>query len=286
MYQYLEALDRVLTSGKRKTDPQGIGNLSLPGVHMEFNLDQGFPLVTVKDLRGSWRAMRHELMSFFLKGSTNIKDLHEHNVHLWDAWAQASKDFKFNEKFGYPDGDLGPIYGAMWRGFRGENGKKVDQILIVDETLNKNPDSRRLIVSSWDPALHSASPEFDKVFIAPCHCFFQLWHGEGELSLILTQRSGDLPVGIPFNIAEYALLLTMFAQTHNLKARSVIHNIGDAHIYLNQIPMAKEMLTRQPKPLPRVEVRPRVNNILEYVPKDFTLTNYAPHPRIEIPVGL
>ncbi len=201
MQQYLDLVDHVLKNGKKKTDPQKVGNIAVCGYQMRFDLDDGFPLITSRSMKGSWKAMVYELL-WFLSGSTKIEDLNKNGVHLWDIWATP----EICASLGLEPGDLGPIYGKQWRAFNGGGEKPVDQISRLIEDLKRNPDSRRLVVSSWNPV------DADKVFVAPCHCFFKFFHAEGELSLHLFQRSADVPIGVPFNIAEYALLLMMVAQ--------------------------------------------------------------------------
>ena len=242
---------------------------------MRFNLDDGFPLITTRSMKGSWKAMVYELL-WFLSGSTKIEDLNKNGVHLWDIWATP----EICGPLGLETGDLGPIYDKQWRAFNGGGEKPIDQISRVIEDLKRNPDSRRIIVSSWNPV------DVDKVFVAPCHCFFQFFHADGELSLHLFQRSADVPIGVPFNIAEYALLLMMVAQVTGLKAKEFVHTLSDTHIYLNQVDQMKELLTRSPKPLPRVKINPDVKNIFDFKFEDFTLEGYEADPPIKIPVGL
>lgn len=272
--QYLNLLRHILENGEKKTDPQGIGNLAICGYQMRFNLEEGFPLITTRSLKGSWKAMIVELL-WFLSGSTKVADLHKYGVHLWDIWATQ----EICEKLNLEMGDLGPIYGKQWRAFNG-GGKEVDQIKAIVDGLKTNPDSRRWIVSSWNPG------ELDDVFVAPCHCFFQFFHANGKLSLHLFQRSCDVPVGIPFNIAEYSLLLMMMAQVTGLKAYEFVHTLSDAHIYLNQIDKVKEQLTRIPKPMPKAKINPDVKDIFQFKLEDFFLEEYDPHPAIKIPVAL
>ncbi len=275
MKQYLELVDYVLTNGKRKSDPQGVGNIAVCGYQMRFNLDHGFPLITTRSMKGSWKAMIYELL-WFLSGSTRVEDLNKNNVHLWDIWATP----EICSPLSLPTGDLGPIYGKQWRAFNGGGGEPVDQIKELVNDLKRSPDSRRLVVTSWNPI------DANRVFVAPCHCFFKLFHAEGELSLHLFQRSGDVPVGIPFNIAEYSLLLLMLAQVCGLKAKEFVHTISDAHIYLNQVSQVKELLARSPLPLPVVKINPDKKDIFDFVFEDFVLENYNPHPPIKIPVSL
>jgi thymidylate synthase len=275
MQQYLDLVKHVLENGKKKTDPQKVGNLSVCGYQMRFNLADGFPLITTRSMQGSWKAMVYELL-WFLSGSTNVADLQKNGVHLWDIWGTE----EICKPLGLPTGELGPIYGKQWRAFDGGGKETVDQISVLISDLKRNPDSRRLIVSSWNPV------DIDRVFVAPCHCFFKFYHAEGELSLHLFQRSGDVPIGIPFNIAEYSLLLMMVAQVTGLKAKEFIHTISDAHIYNDQIEQMQELITREPRPLPTVRLNPDVKDIFGFAFEDFTLENYDPLPKMKIPVGL
>lgn len=275
MRQYLDLVKYVLANGQQKTDPQKVGNIAVCGYQMRFNLNDGFPLITSRSMRGSWKAMVHELL-WILSGSTRLEDLHKNNVHIWDIWGAP----EICASLGLEPGDLGPIYGKQWRAFDGGGEKPIDQISALIHDLKTNPDSRRLVVSAWNPA------ELDKVFVAPCHCFFKFFHAGGELSLHLFQRSGDVPVGVPFDIAEYALLLMMVAQVTGLKAKEFVHTLSDTHIYLDQIPAMKELVTREARALPRVKINPAVKNIFDFKFEDFELTNYDPHPPMKIPVAL
>lgn len=275
MRQYLELVDHVLKNGKQKTDPQKVGNIAVCGYQMRFDMDQGFPLITTRSMKGSWKAMVHELL-WILSGSTKLADLHKNNVHIWDIWGTP----EICSSLGLEPGDLGPIYGKQWRAFNGGAEKPVDQIKKLIEDLNTSPDSRRLVVTAWNPA------EVDKVFVAPCHCFFKFFHAQGELSLHLFQRSADVPVGVPFDIAEYALLLMMVAQVTGLRAKEFVHTLSDTHIYLDQIEAMKELVTREARPLPRVKINSAVKNILDFKFEDFALEEYDPHPSIKIPVAL
>lgn len=270
MKQYLDLLNKILTEGEQKTDPQGVGNIAICGHQMHFNLDDGFPLVTTKKLGGSLKAIIGELL-WFLSGSTKVQDLQKYGVHIWDQWATP----EICQKMGLETGELGPIYGKQWRDFNG-----VDQIKNVVEGLKSNPDSRRLIVSAWNPN------DVEKVFVAPCHCFFQFFHSNGKLSLHLYQRSCDVPVGIPFNIAEYSLLLMMVSQVTGLKAHKFVHTLSDAHIYLDQVELAKTQITREPKPLPRIKINPDIKDIFSFKPEDFILEGYDAHPFIKYPVAI
>lgn len=275
MKQYLDLVKHVLEKGKKKTDPQGVGNLAVCGYQMRFDMEDGFPFITTRSLKGSWKSMVHELL-WFLSGSTNVADLNKNDVHFWDIWATP----EVSGKMGYPPGELGPIYGKQWRAFNGGGDKPVDQISRLIEDLKSNPDSRRLIVSSWNPV------DADRVFVAPCHCFFKFFHAEGELSLHLFQRSADVPIGVPFNIAEYSLLLMMVAQVTGLKAKEFVHTLSDTHIYLDQVDAMKELITREPQALPRVKINPNIKNIFDFKYEDFELVDYNPLPSMKIPVAL
>ncbi|OGZ96882.1 MAG: thymidylate synthase [Candidatus Sungbacteria bacterium RIFCSPLOWO2_02_FULL_54_10] len=275
MRQYLDLVAHILANGAQKTDPQKVGNIAVCGYQMRFDLDDGFPLITTRSMKGSWKAMVHELL-WILSGSTKIADLNKNNVHLWDIWATP----EICAPLGLEAGDLGPIYGKQWRAFDGGGEKPVDQIQKVVDDLKHNPDSRRLVVSAWNPV------DVEKVFVAPCHCFFKFFHAQGELSLHVFQRSADVPVGVPFDIAEYALLLMMMAQVTDLKPKDLIYTLSDTHIYLNQIEPIKELLNRDPRPLPNVTLNPAVKNIFDFTFEDFSLTDYDPHPPFKIPVAL
>lgn len=275
MKQYLEVVESILTRGKKKSDPQGVGNIARCGYQMRFSMKEGFPLITGRSLKGSWRAIVAEML-WFLSGSTNIKDLHKHGVHVWDQWATA----EICASLGLPPGELGPLYGKQWRSFNGGKEKQIDQISTIIQGLKRNPDSRRYLVTSWNPA------EIDDVFIAPCHGIFHLFHSDGVLDLHLFQRSADVPVGVPFNIAGYALLLLMIAQVTGLEAGELVHTLSDAHIYVDQIESMKLLLTREPRPLPHVGINHAVQNIFDFRPEDFVLEGYDPHPSIKIPVAL
>lgn len=275
MRQYLELVDHVLKHGKQKTDPQKVGNIAVCGYQMRFDLNDGFPLLTTRSMKGSFKAMVYELL-WFLSGSTRVEDLQKNNVHIWDIWATP----EICGPLGLEPGDLGPVYGKQWRAFNGGGEKPVDQIANLIRDLKANPDSRRLVVTAWNPA------EVDKVFVAPCHCFFKFFHAQGELSLHLFQRSADVPIGVPFDIAEYALLLMMVAQVTGLKAKEFVYTLSDTHIYLNQIEPVKELLAREPRPLPRVRINLDVKDIFGFKFEDFTLTDYDPHPPVKIPVSL
>jgi thymidylate synthase len=275
MRQYLDLIEYVLANGKQKTDPQKVGNIAVCGYQLRLNLDDGFPLLTTRSMKGSFKAMVYELL-WFLSGSTRVEDLQKNNVHIWDIWATP----EICGSLGLETGDLGPIYGKQWRSFNGGGDKPVDQITNLIHDLKTNPDSRRLVVTAWNPV------DVDKVFVAPCHCFFKFFHAEGELSLHVFQRSADVPIGIPFDIAEYALLLTMVAQVVGMKPKDLVYTLSDAHIYRDQIDLMKELTKRDPRPLPRVHINPGVKDIFSFKFEDFELLDYDPHPPMKIPVAL
>jgi thymidylate synthase len=264
MQQYLDLLRRVRTEGVPKTDRTGTGTLSVFGHQMRFDLSQGFPLVTTKKLHV--KSIIHELI-WFLAGDTNIGYLKRKGVRIWDEWADA-------------EGNLGPVYGKQWRNWEAPNGRSIDQIKEVVETLKNNPDSRRIIVSAWNPA------DIPDMALAPCHCLFQFYVAEGRLSCQLYQRSADIFLGVPFNIASYALLTMMLAQVTGLKPGDFVHTFGDAHLYLNHLEQADEQLKRTPRPLPRMEINPAVQSIFDFNFEDFLLTGYDPHPHIAAPVAV
>jgi thymidylate synthase len=259
MKQYLDLLDFVLKNGVRKEDRTGTGTLSVFGYQMRFDLADGFPLLTTKKLH--LRSIIHELL-WFLQGSTNVKYLHENKVSIWDEWAK-------------PDGELGPVYGYQWRFWPGHDGSHTDQIKQVVESIQKNPDSRRHIVSAWNVG------ELDLMALPPCHLMFQFYVAGGRLSCQMYQRSCDIFLGIPFNIASYALLLLMMAQVTGLQPGEFVHTLGDAHIYLNHIEQVKLQLTRTPFPLPKMKLNPEVTDILKFKFEDFTLSDYQSHPHIK-----
>jgi thymidylate synthase len=259
MKQYLNLLDHVLKTGIRKEDRTGTGTISIFGHQMRFDLNVGFPLLTTKKLH--LKSIIYELL-WFLCGDTNIRYLHEHNVSIWDEWADEN-------------GDLGPVYGHQWRSWRGADGATVDQINNVVASITTNPDSRRHIVSAWNVG------ELDKMALPPCHILFQFWVAEGKLSLQLYQRSCDIFLGVPFNIASYAILLLMMAQVTGLQPGEFIHTLGDAHIYLNHIEQVKTQLSRQPRLLPTLKINPERTSIFDFQYEDFTLENYDPHPHIK-----
>jgi thymidylate synthase len=254
----------VRTQGVRKTDRTGTGTLSVFGHQMRFDLARGFPLVTTKKVH--LKSIIHELI-WFLQGETNIKYLNAHGVTIWDEWADEN-------------GDLGPVYGRQWRSWSAPDGRSIDQIREVVETLKTNPDSRRMIVTAWNPA------ELPDMALAPCHCLFQFYVADGHLSCQLYQRSADVFLGVPFNIASYALLTLMMAQATNLKPGEFIHTFGDAHLYLNHLSQADLQLTRSPRALPAMKINPAVRSIFDFAFEDFELTGYDPHPHIKAEVAV
>ncbi len=258
MQQYLDLCDHVLKTGVRKHDRTGTGTISVFGYQMRFDLSEGFPLLTTKKLH--YRSILYELL-WFLRGDTNIRYLNDHGVTIWDEWAAE-------------DGDLGHIYGYQWRSWPTPDGKGIDQISKVVESIRNNPDSRRHIVSAWNVS------ELDKMALPPCHILFQFYVADGRLSCQLYQRSADIFLGVPFNIASYSLLLLMMAQVTGLQPGEFIHTLGDAHIYLNHIDQVKLQLTRKPYPLPTMRLNPEKKNIFDFVYEDFTLENYQAHPHI------
>lgn len=259
MKQYLELLNRVLTEGVEKTDRTGTGTVSVFGHQMRFSMADGFPLLTTKKLH--LKSIIYELL-WFLKGDTNVKYLQDNGVRIWNEWAD-------------PDGSLGHIYGYQWRSWPDYNGGHIDQISEAVETIKNNPDSRRIIVSSWNVA------DLGNMNLPPCHAFFQFYVAGGKLSLQLYQRSADIFLGVPFNIASYALLLMMMAQVCGLEAGDFVHTLGDAHIYLNHLEQVKLQLTREPRALPKMTINPDVKNIFDFKYEDFVLTDYNPHPHIK-----
>ncbi len=264
MLQYHRLLRLVLEQGQRKEDRTGTGTLSVFGAQERFDLKEGFPLLTTKKLH--LRSIIHELL-WFLAGDTNVKYLHDHQVTIWDEWA--------NEQ-----GDLGRIYGAQWRSWRGLNGKSVDQIENLIEAIQHNPDSRRHIVTAWNPG------ELDQMALAPCHALFQFYVCDGELSCQLYQRSADLFLGVPFNIASYALLTMMIAQVCGLRAKEFIHTFGDLHLYLNHQEQAKEQLSRTPRALPKMKLNPSIKRLSDFCYDDFELVDYDPWPAIKAPIAI
>ena len=264
MRQYLDLLARVLDQGAQKSDRTGTGTLSVFGHQMRFDLADGFPLVTTKKLHV--KSIVHELL-WFLAGDTNIRYLKENGVNIWDQWADEN-------------GDLGPVYGKQWRSWSTPDGRVIDQISDVVDAIRKRPDSRRLIVSAWNPA------DLEKMALAPCHCLFQFYVVDQKLSCQLYQRSGDIFLGVPFNIASYALLTLMMAQVTGLKPGEFVHTFGDAHLYLNHIDQAREQLKRQPRKLPTMRLNPEVHRIFDFVYSDFELLGYDPHPHIKAAVAV
>jgi thymidylate synthase len=264
MQQYHDLMNRVLASGTRKEDRTGTGTLSVFGHQMRFDLGDGFPLVTTKKLHV--KSIVYELL-WFLRGDTNVKYLRDHGVTIWDEWADE-------------EGELGPVYGAQWRSWPTRDGKTIDQIADVIARIKSNPDSRRLIVTAWNPA------DVDRMALPPCHCLFQFYVADGKLSCQLYQRSADIFLGVPFNIASYALLTAMVAQVTSLKAGEFIHTLGDAHLYLNHLEQAREQLKRQPLPLPRLAFRRDVKDIGGFAYDDIEILNYQAHPHIKAPVAV
>ncbi len=264
MRQYHELMERVLRHGVRKHDRTGTGTLSVFGHQMRFDLDEGFPLLTTKKLH--LKSIVHELL-WFLRGDTNVRYLQQNGVRIWDEWADS-------------DGDLGPVYGAQWRSWPARDGSAIDQIANLIGQIRKNPDSRRLIVTAWNPA------DVDRMALPPCHCLFQFYVAEGRISCQLYQRSADIFLGVPFNIASYALLLMMVAQVTGLKPGEFIHSFGDAHLYLNHIEQAELQLSRAPHALPRMRINPAVNDIFGFSYEDFVLEGYQAHPHIAAPVAV
>ena len=263
MKQYLDLLQRIIDTGVRKHDRTGTGTLSVFGHQSRFNLQEGFPLLTTKKLH--LRSIIHELL-WFLKGDTNLNYLHRHKVSIWDEWADEN-------------GDLGPVYGKQWRAWQTTDGRVIDQISQVISQIKENPDSRRLLVSAWNVG------EIEKMALPPCHIVFQFYVADGRLSCQLYQRSADVFLGVPFNIASYALLTHMVAQVCDLQVGDFIHTLGDAHLYLNHIEQAKLQLTRQPLPLPTLKLNPSVRNILDFKYEDIEILNYNAHPHIKADVS-
>jgi len=262
--QYLDLMQHVLDQGVRKEDRTGTGTLSVFGYQMRFDLGQGFPAVTTKKLH--LRSIIHELL-WFLKGDTNIRYLHDNGVTIWDEWADEN-------------GDLGPIYGYQWRSWPTANGQHIDQISQVLDQLRNNPDSRRIIVSAWNVA------EIENMALPPCHTFFQFYVADGKLSCQLYQRSADIFLGVPFNIASYALLTMMMAQAAGLQAGDFVHTLGDAHLYSNHLEQARTQLQREPRSLPKMNINPDVKDLFAFRFEDFELVDYDPHPHIKAPVAV
>jgi thymidylate synthase len=261
---YLDLLQQILDHGVEKGDRTGTGTLSIFGHQMRFELTSGFPLLTTKRLH--LKSIVHELL-WFLSGSTNVGYLRDHGVTIWDEWAD-------------PSGELGPVYGQQWRAWPSRDGGAIDQIARLVEGLTANPDSRRHIVSAWNPA------EIDRMALPPCHALFQFWVARGELSCQLYQRSADVFLGVPFNIASYALLTAMVAQVTGLKPGAFVHTLGDAHLYLNHLEQAREQLAREPRALPRLHLNPAVRSIFDFRFEDVTIEGYDPHPAIKAPISV
>jgi thymidylate synthase len=264
MEQYLDLMRRVRTQGMRKTDRTGTGTLSVFGHQMRFDLAAGFPLVTTKKIH--LKSVIHELL-WFLEGDTNTKSLNANGVTIWDEWADEN-------------GDLGPVYGAQWRSWPTPDGGSIDQLQELVETLRTTPDSRRMIVTAWNPA------DLPEMALAPCHCLFQVYVAEGRLSCQLYQRSADVFLGVPFNIASYALLTMMLAQVAGLQPGELVHTFGDAHLYLNHLEQADLQLARRPRPLPGMRLNPGVASLFQFRYEDFELTGYDPHPHIAAAVAV
>ena len=264
MRPYLELLRHVYDNGVEKDDRTGTGTRSVFGHQMRFNLAEGFPVVTTKKLH--LRSIIVELL-WFLRGDSNVKYLHDHNVSIWDEWADE-------------EGDLGPVYGVQWRSWTTPDGKQLDQISNVMEQIRANPDSRRLIVSAWNVA------DIDRMALAPCHTMFQFYVADGKLSCQLYQRSADIFLGLPFNIASYSLLTLMVAQVCGLRPGDFVHTIGDAHLYLNHLDQTKEQLTREPYALPRMNLNPERTSVFDFEYEDFELVDYQCHPHIRAPVAV
>lgn len=264
MKQYLDLLHLIVTEGVQKGDRTGTGTLSVFGHQMRFNMQDGFPLLTTKKLH--LKSIIYELL-WFLKGDTNVKYLQEHGVRIWNEWADEN-------------GELGPVYGHQWRSWPDYKGGTIDQIQQVVDALRHNPNSRRMLVTAWNPA------EVEDMALPPCHCLFQFYVANGKLSLQLYQRSADTFLGVPFNIASYALLLQMMAQVAGLEVGDFIHTTGDTHLYLNHLEQAKLQLTRTPRTLPKMKINPDVKNIFDFRYEDFELTDYNPHPHIAAEVSV
>lgn len=264
MQQYLNLLNRIMTEGVVKTDRTGTGTKSVFGHQMRFNMADGFPLLTTKKLH--LKSIIHELL-WFLAGDTNVKYLQDNGVRIWNEWADEN-------------GDLGPVYGHQWRSWPDHDGGTIDQISNVMDLIKNHPDSRRMMVSAWNVA------DIDKMKLPPCHCLFQFYVAEGKLSLQLYQRSADTFLGVPFNIASYALLLQMMAQCAGLECGEFVHTTGDTHLYLNHLEQAKLQLTRDPRPLPRMIINPDVKDIFSFKYEDFQLVDYDPHPHIKAEVSV
>lgn len=264
MKQYLDLLDRILTEGHKKTDRTGTGTLSVFGNQMRFNFEDGFPLLTTKKLH--LKSIIYELL-WFLRGDTNVRWLQEHGVRIWNEWADEN-------------GELGPVYGHQWRSWPDYNGGTIDQIQNVIDLIKNHPDSRRMMVTAWNPA------EVEQMALPPCHCLFQFYVADDRLSLQLYQRSADTFLGVPFNIASYALLLQMMAQVTGLKPGEFVHTTGDTHLYLNHLEQARLQLTRTPRPLPTMKINPDVKNLFDFKYEDFELEGYNPYDHIKAEVSV
>jgi len=264
MRQYLDLMQHVLSHGTPKSDRTGTGTLSVFGAQLRFDLNAGFPLLTTKKVH--LKSIIHELL-WFLKGETNIRYLKDNGVGIWDEWADER-------------GDLGPVYGYQWRSWPAADGRHIDQISLVLDQIRENPDSRRMIVSAWNVA------DLDKMALMPCHAFFQFYVADGRLSCQLYQRSADIFLGVPFNIASYALLTMMIAQVCGLKLGDFVHTFGDTHLYTNHLEQARAQLSRGPRTMPTMRLNPNVKNLFDFKYEDFTLENYDPHPAIKAPVAV
>ena len=264
MEQYLDLLRKALDEGVRKDDRTGTGTLSVFGPQMRFDLRAGFPLVTTKKVHVP--SVVGELI-WFVRGDTNVAWLHEHDITIWDEWADET-------------GDLGPIYGYQWRSWPAPDGRHVDQLAAVIERIRDDPDSRRLVVSAWNVA------DLPRMALAPCHALFQFYVADGRLSCQLYQRSGDLFLGVPFNVASYALLTHMVAQVTDLEVGELVHTLGDAHLYLNHLDQAREQLTREPRPLPELRLDPACSAIDDFTPESVQVVGYDPHPAIRAPIAV
>ena len=264
MRQYLDLIERVLSEGVEKRDRTGVGTRSIFGHQLRFDLNNGFPLVTTKKLHV--KSIIYELL-WFLRGDTNVKYLDEHGVTIWDDWAD-------------DNGDLGPVYGRQWRAWPTADGRSIDQITDVVNEIRRNPDSRRLIVTAWNPG------ENERMALTPCHCLFQFYVADGALSCQLYQRSADVFLGVPFNIASYALLTLMIAQVTNFRPGAFVHSFGDTHLYLNHLEQARLQLSRSPRPLPTMKLNPAVKDLFAFRYEDFALEGYEPHPHIKAAVAV
>ncbi len=264
MKQYLDLLQHILDNGTLKSDRTGTGTKSVFGYQMRFDLSEGFPLITTKKCH--LKSIIHELL-WFLDGDTNVKYLQENGVRIWNEWADEN-------------GELGPVYGKQWRSWEGANGEVIDQISNAINTIKTNPDSRRIIVNAWNVA------DLPHMALSPCHCLFQFYVADGKLSCQLYQRSADTFLGVPFNIASYALLTMMMAQVCNLEPGAFVHTFGDVHLYINHLEQTKLQLTRSPKPLPKMQINPKVDSIFDFKIDDFKLLNYEPYPHIKATVSV